>query len=73
MATKIRNSALFSSDQVVTPTGSGPEIFYDHGDGFITIYTVLDVEGSDTIYQPARREPKAQGVTYGTDVLDADG
>jgi hypothetical protein len=73
VATKLRNPALFSSDQVVVPSGTGPDIFYDHGDGYITIYTQLDVEGADTIYQPTRREPKAAGVTYSTDVLDSDG
>jgi hypothetical protein len=63
MAKKLRGMGTGSSDVTVTPTGSGLHIFYDAGDA-IEVYKPQGVEGADTIYTLARREPKARGATY---------
>jgi hypothetical protein len=73
MAKKLRPSGTGSSDTTATPSGSGPHIFQDTGDGYITVYTPQGVEGSDTIYVAHRREPKAVGVTYTASVLGSGG
>ena len=72
MAKKLRGGPV-ASDTTVTPSGSGVNIFQDHGDGYITIYTVQGVEGADTIYRASRREPKAIGVTYSASVHGSGG
>lgn len=72
MATVLRGGPN-GVDTTVSTTGSGPDIFVDHGDGYITIYTLVAVEGSNNIFSPMRREPKAIGVTYATDLLDSGG
>lgn len=72
MALKLRGGPV-SGDTTVTPTGTGPHIFQDHGDGNIWVYIPQGVEGSDTIYRPIRKEPKAAGVTYTASVKGSGG
>lgn len=72
MATKLRFTDS-SSDVTVTPSGSGNEIFYDAGDGYISIFTLKGIEGADTIYELSRREPKAVNTAPGMDIFDSGG
>lgn len=73
MATKLRAGDPANDITITNPSGSGNEIFYDDGSGSIGIYTLKGTEGSDTIYELSRREPKASNATPGTDAFGTDG